>query len=371
MSTSMTDRALFVVVALSCVGFMRCSAEPAAESSIRPVRTMEIFTGAGTRERAFSGVTRAGIEAVLSFRVPGTIIQLPIAVGRTVDEGQPIAVLDPADYRLQVQEAAAALAQSQANARNTRANYDRVRELYENENASLSELDAARAAAESGEASVSAAQTRLALARSQLSYTTLRAPLAGDIASITAEVNENVNTGQAIAVLNAGEIPEVEVAMPENLISGIKVGDDVTVTLDAIPGREFPATITEVGAAATGAGATFPVIVRFDAADPAVRPGMAASARFSFTATSVGDVVQVPPAAVTEDREGRYVYVVEQPEGGVGTIRRRSVRVGELTASGLTVLEGLEDGDLLVTAGVSRVRDGQQVQLLTASGIAE
>ncbi len=371
MSTFSSHRAVLVTTVLLCIQFMACGAESEETSPLRPVRTMEILTGAGARQRTFSGVTRAGIEAVLSFRVPGTIVQLPIAVGQSVDEGQVIAALDPADYRLQVQEAAAALAQSQASARNTQANYDRVRELYENENASLSELDAARAAAESGQASVSAARTRLALTRSQLSYTTLRAPVAGDIASVTTEVNENVNTGQAIAVLNAGEIPEVEVAIPENLISGIQVGDDVTVTLDAIPDRRFPATITEVGAAATAAGATFPVTVRFDDADTAIRPGMAASATFSFAATSAGNVVQVPPAAVTEDRQGRYVYVVERSDEGTGAVRRRSVRVGELTASGLTVLGGLDDGDLLVTAGVSRIQDGQRVRLLNGSGIAE
>lgn len=368
---ALSHRGLQVTTAFLCIQCLACGVQPEDASTLRPVRTMKIFTGAGARQRTFSGVTRAGIEAVLSFRVPGTIIQLPIAVGQSVDQGQVIAALDPADYRLRVQEAAAALAQSRASARNTQANYDRVRELYENENASLSELDAARAAAESGQASVSAAQTRLALARSQLSYTTLRAPVAGDIASVTTEVNENVNIGQAIAVLNAGEIPEVEVAIPENLISGIQVGDDVTVTLDAIADRRFPATISEVGAAATAGGATFPVTVRFDEADPAIRPGMAASATFSFAATSAGGVVQVPPAAVAEDRQGRYVYVVERSDEGTGTVRRRSVRVGELTASGLTVLDGLDDGDLLVTAGVSRIQEGQQVQLLNVSGIAE
>lgn len=371
MNPLLTHRAVLATTTLLCIQSMACGTEPENATTLRPVRTMEIFTGAEARQRTFSGVTRARIEAVLSFRVPGTIVQLPVTVGQPVTEGQVIAALDPADYRLQVQEAAAALAQAQASARNTQANYDRVRELYENENASLSELDAARAAAESGQASVSAAQTRLALARSQLSYTTLRAPVAGDIASITTEVNENVNTGQAIAVLNAGEIPEVEVAIPENLISGIKVADEVTVTLDAISDRQFPAVITEVGAAATAAGATFPVTVRFKEADPAIRPGMAASATFSFAATSTGNVVQVPPAAVTEDREGRYVYVIGRSDEGTGIVQRRSVRVGDLTASGLTVLDGLDDGDLLVIAGVSRIQDGQQVRLLSSAGIAE
>lgn len=341
-----------------------CGDREATQPTLRPVRTIEVFTSAGGRDRTFSGTTRAGIESVLSFRVPGTVVNVPVSVGQRVISGQLIAQLDPGDFLLKVQEAEATLSQARAGDRNTQANYDRVRDLYENGNASLSELDAARAAAESSKATVIAGETRLALAQSQLSYATLRAPVEGDIAAVTVEVNENVGAGQAVAVLSAGEVPEVEVAMPENLITQLRSGQPATVTLDALPSLSFQATITEVGIAATAAGATFPVVVRLDAPDPNVRPGMAASVTFYFGPTGQGSVALVPPAAVAEDRGGRYAFIIELESDSTGITRRRAVRVGELTASGLTVLEGLSDGDLLVTAGVSRIRDGDRVRLL-------
>ena len=75
--------------------------------------------------------------------------------------------------------------------------------------------------------------------------------------------------------------------------------------------------------------------------------------------------VLVPAVAVGEDREGRFAFVVEPGEEGIGIARRRTVDVGDLTAEGLEVLEGLNDGEIVVTAGISRIADGQQVRLLS------
>ncbi len=102
--------------------------------------------------------------------------------------------------------------------------------------------------------------------------------------------------------------------------------------------------------------------VRLQRSDPAIRAGMAAEVGFSFEATN-GDRVLVPPFAVGEDREGRFVFVAEPLEPGIAVVRRKAVKVGELTTDGLEVFEGLDDGDLLITAGVSRIKDGLKVRL--------
>ena len=73
--------------------------------------------------------------------------------------------------------------------------------------------------------------------------------------------------------------------------------------------------------------------------------------------------ILVPPFAVGEDRDGRFVYVAEKGEDGTVVIHRRDVRVGELSGEGLEILDGIREGDLLVTAGVSRLRDGMEAHL--------
>jgi RND family efflux transporter MFP subunit len=303
------------------------------------------------------------VEPKLSFKVDGTIAQRPVNMGDRVRRGALIAELDPRDFQLQVEEAAAALRRAEAESRNAQASFERIRGLYENGNASRTDFDGARAAAESGQAYVESIRKRLDLARQQLSYTRLVAPVAGAVAEVSAEVNENVRAGQEVVRLAAEEGYEVVVTVPESLIGQIRHGQDVRVTFDALPGRSFGGTVTEVGVTTSTTGTAFPVKARLVDDDPGVRPGMAAELEFRFEAPGEGAHFRVPPHAVAEDRAGRFVFVVEPTEAGRGVVRRRAVEVGSLTPAGLEVLAGLEEGDRLVTAGISQLEDGDAVRL--------
>jgi len=344
-----------------------CDTEkPPVHKVLRPVRYQTVARASQNRVRAFAGAARAGEETRLSFKIGGTIRRLLVKVGDTVTSGQTIAELDPKDTRLQQQEAEAALARAQAEARSAAATYSRTRALYENNNASREELDSRRAQHESARAQVRSVSKQLELARLQVSYTTLQAASDGAIASVPVEVNENVGAGQTVALLTSGGRPEVEVAIPEVFIAQIAKGDAVSVTFDAIPGETFPAVVSEVGVAAIGAASTFPVRVRLQRDEGQIRSGMAASVAFTFGGHRDGERIVVPLQAVGEDRQGRFVFVVESKGDGVGVVRRRPVVVGELDPEGLEILEGLTPGERLVTAGVKRLEDGREVQFLSS-----
>jgi len=287
------------------------------------VRVVEVYATAGGRARSFSGVARAGIESTLSFRVPGTIDELPVRLGDRVRARQLIARLDPVDYELQVKETEAALSQARAEARNADAGLRRVRGLYENDNASRADLDAAVANAASANAQVEWVSKHLELALRQVDYTRLQAPVAGAIAELRVEVNENVGRGQAVAVLSSDGAPEVELAVPEGVITQIAEGDTVSVRFDALAGRTFEGVVTEVGVSATILATTFPVSVRLPDADRDVRPGMAADVTFVFDADDATERFFVPPEAVGEDREGRFVFVAQptQDSGSLAAAR--------------------------------------------------
>jgi multidrug efflux system membrane fusion protein len=341
-----------------------CREEPeVVEAPTRPVRYQKVVTAGAARERSFAGVAKAGVESLLSFRVRGPVEVLAVKVGDVVKKGQLIARIDASDYRLQVQQARATLAQAEAQERNSRASYDRVRRLYETNNASKSDFDAARAAFESAQAQVEAARQQLALANRQLAYTRLEAPAAGSIASTDVEVGENVLAGQRVALLSGGDDIEVEVGVPEVLIARISKGQLVTVTLDALPGTDLDGVVTEVGVAAVGGATTYPVTIRLLGDMSKVRPGMAAEVRFQFPQAETSYVI-VPSFSVRSDRDGPFVFVVEPSGGELGAVRRRPVKIGDVTTGGIEILEGLENGELLVTAGVSRLRDGQEVRVL-------
>ena len=357
------SRLTVMAVSMASVSLLvSCGEEAVVEKVLRPVRSEIVTTSGAARVRSFAGVAKAGLESQLSFRVAGTVERVPVTVGASVRRGQVLAQLDPTDYELMVQEAVAGLAQAKAAERNAEADFDRVRGLYENNNASLRELDGARATAESSRALVEAAEKRLEQARQQLSYSTLRAPVDGQVASVGVEVNENVSSGQKLFLLTAGSDIDVEVALPGALIADIAVGQPVEVAFDALPGRKFAARVTEAGVAAVGAATTFPVTVRLEEADPDIRSGMSAEARIAFGGEVGAERMLVPAVSVGEDRGGRYVFVLEGAAEGQGVVRRRAVSVGDLTADGIEILSGLDEGERIVTAGVRRLSDGEEVR---------
>jgi RND family efflux transporter MFP subunit len=350
---------------LALVAGNGCGGDPEPpEELIRPVRYQAVYTTGGVRVRTFSGVAKAGTESQLSFKVAGNVTRVAVNVGDKVQQGDLVASLDDSDYRLQVQEAEASLAQTKAAEKNARSSYERTRALWENASASKQDLDGALATYESAAAQVQSIQKRLELARLQVNYTRLTAPFAGAVAAVRVEVNENVGTGQTVALLSSGDQPEVQVTVPGVLITQIETGSPVQVSLGAIKNETFTATVTEVGVTSTGFATTYPVTVRLETHDPRIRPGMAAEVSFRFENIGEQELLVVPSVAVGEDHHGRFVFVLEIVSDGLGIARRRSVRVGELTSDGLQILEGLQEGELVVTAGVSHISDGQQVKLL-------
>lgn len=355
-----------IALSLTCsTVFWGCAAPEEVPEPLRPVRYERVTPGGEVTDRTFSGVIEAGFESRLSFRVPGTVQRIHVAVGDRVTEGELIAELDQGDFELEVQRAEASRSLAQAEARRAEADYQRARSLYETQGVSRGELDAARAAAEAAEASVEAQEKQLALARSQAGYTRLRAPANGAIAAVPVDENENVAAGQPVVLLTSGGEPKVRLTVPEGLIGQVEEGAPVEVRLDAVSDRAYEAVVVEVGVAATGIGATFPVTARIREAGPEVRPGMAAEAMLRFQPTGDTAVYFLPPHAVEEDRHGRHVFVVEPEENRKGRVHRRDVVAGALTRHGIEIFEGVEEGDRVVTAGVRHLEDGQRVRLLS------
>jgi len=364
--TSATKRGSALLVSLLLT--WGCAEEAPREEVLRPVRSETAYASGGSRRRTFSGTARAGQETELSFRVSGRVDRVSVKVGDAVRAGQPLVRLEQEDFKIEVRQAEAALSQAQAARRKAEADLERVRGLWENSNASQDQLDAAQAQAESSRAQVESAQSHLESETRRLDYTDLRAPVAGSIASVFVEVNENVRQGQQVVLLTSGARSEVEVAIPEVLIAEIREGDPVTVSFDALPGVDLDAVVTEVGVAATGAATTFPVTVRLSRPQGGVRSGMAANVAFRFENRDERERIFVPAQAVGGDAQGRFVFVVEpvEVEPGVATVRRVAVDVGRLTSDGLEILAGLSEGQQFVTAGVPRLTDGQRVRLLDA-----
>lgn len=337
--------------------------------TVRTVQAKEVRPVSQVNARSFSGTLRAPLETNLSFRVPGQVTDVRVDVGTSVSESDVIAQLDAEDYRLEVDAARASYQQAKAAADNARSELQRIKSLYANDNASLSAYDRARTQYETTKNQAEAAKRQLDLARKRLGYTRLTAPASGSIASKMVQEGENVRVGQPVARLTAGERLEVQVHVPEDLISNVEVGRSATVTSTASADGPLPATVTEVASAPSGSRPTYPVVVTLDDAAPSLRSGMSARVGFRF-GDQTGMVV--PTGAVGRDANGPFVYVVAPAADTLdrdlstapdGRVERRSVSPGEMTPGGLVVTGSLSDGERVVTAGIGKVREGDLVRI--------
>lgn len=338
-----------------------CKSKEPTPPTVRPVRVETVESPDQARKRTFSGTAKASEEITLSFKVSGEIIQLNVNVGDPVHAEMILAQLDPLDYQLAVDQAAAELEVAEARSRNASANYDRVRSLYETRTASRTDLDNARAQSEAGIAAVASAAKALALAERQLIYTTLRSPANGSIAEKLAEVNENVRPNQPVLAMVSGTAPEVDVQIPETLIGQIQRGMPVEARFQAVSERRLTGKVIYIGVATTGTATTYPVTLLIDDPDHQIRSGM--TAEITFTLPKGQETILVPARAVNSDLEGSYVYIVANYDGRTGVIERRSVQVGELLDDKIEVMSGLQGGERVVTAGLDLITPGSAVTI--------
>ncbi|MGM0418360.1 MAG: efflux RND transporter periplasmic adaptor subunit [Thermodesulfobacteriota bacterium] len=340
------------------------------EKRLRPVKVIKAELTENKSIKSFSGITRSSVTSRLSFKVSGTLDNVFVDVGDKVKKDQLIAELDQTDYQIKVQEVSASLARAKAQWRNAKASYARVQALYERGNASLNELDATRAAAESGRAAAEAVEKQLELVKRRLSYTRLRSPADCRIASVHAEENENIQSGEPVLVLNCGDSPEVKISVPAAYIDKFKKGAKVTLEVDSFKDKSFNGEITEVGVAPTGLMTTYPVIVSLveDKADEnkrsELRPGMSALVYIKIPNGGESEnAVSILPVCAGEDRKGRFVWRAVKTGKGKGKIEKVYVEVGKLSDSELIINKGLKPGDLIVSGGVSQVSEGLEVRL--------
>ncbi len=331
---------------------------------IRPVRYEKVIMYGGEQTRTFSGVSKSGIETNLSFKVGGTLRRLNVEVGDQVRAGQLLAVLDATDYNLQLDQTKSARTQAEVRMQNARSNYDRISRLYETGSVSVNDYEQAKTAFESARAGLNSARKQVQLAEQSVNYTRLAAPINGRVANVNAEINENIMPGFSIITLTSGSDIEVTVGMPESFIALIRDGDSVSVMFSSLAGERFTGVISEVSYIVGEASTTYPITIKLERPSEDIRPGMTANVVFQLTSKDDKETILVPTVAVGEENEQHFVYVLKVLNGDTATVHKRNITLGDITGAGFEITEGLEDGEMVVTAGISKLSEGMTVRLL-------
>ncbi len=366
-------RGLAIALTAVFAGLGCAEQEPPPELPPRAILWERVSGTAAGEQRVISGIVTAVSDTQLAFEVGGIVETVEVNLGDKVDSDQVLARLDPEPFELTVSDAEAALADSRAKRESAVADFERTQALFDANVASRQELDRDRARADSRRSQVEAAEARLNLARRDLRRSVLRAPFAGAISIRDVEPAMAVGSGQVVIEMDSGESGlRVEVQMPETLIARVRQGDEVRVGFpstgsppDQVDDTLYPAVVTEVGTRA-GTGNAFPVRADLEDAPRWLRPGMTAEVHFSIRRLegSVADVegYLLPMAAALVEGDGVFSVFVYDPE--TSTVSRRPIRTGGVRDNDIAVLEGVEPGEIVATAGVTFLRDGQVVTLL-------
>lgn len=332
------------------------------ELPLRLVKHQTLSHSTDNIVKTFSGITKAELEADLSFRVAGRVEAIPVKVGDELSKNQLVARLDNRDYLVLHEQAKAELASAKASLRSAESEYDRTIGLYEKRNASKSQLDTGRANAESAKAQVTATSQQVETARLQLSYTNLYSPRDCVVSSIPVKENENILSGQAVAKVNCGKKIEVEVDVPESYIDSVRAGQQVNVSLSATNGQVYSGKVTEISSGSSDQVSSFPVTIVLDGNHPSLRAGMAAEVQFTKDSTLNKKFFILPVNAVAHDADGEFVFILQKGnENKQGIVHKKYINVDEIVQKGVRVSEGLSEGEIIITAGVTVIRDGMSV----------
>lgn len=330
------------------------TAASAVNSPAVSVRATKVQDQQGEQWLYFAGVARTRERANLSFQVGGIIASRAAQIGQLVKANEVLATLYNPQLGPAEQGAQARLLQLQADAEQSERDLVRLIQLSERGLLADQALEQQRSQIAGQRAALESASAALTQSRQLNLESALRAPFAGRIEAVLLEAGEFAQPGQVVLQLTGAGETEVEVGVPPHLLATMHVGQSVPVR-HSLSGREFSGVITESGAASSGATALYPLVVRLG--DPSVRGGEALEVGIARVADSS---LSVPLNAVMRSADGLTVFRVEGERA-----RRVSVQIDQVLGQ-QAILKGntLSSGDQIVYAGLSRLADGDVVDVL-------
>ena len=315
-----------------------------------------------TQERAtFSGEIRARVESALSFRVGGKLQSRPAEIGMRVKAGQLLAQLDPQDYQVTAQAAAAQLVAAQSNRESVEADYRRYKGLFVQGFISAAELERREAAMKAAQAQWQQAQAQHTVQGNQSQYTRLNADAAGIVTSIDAQPGQVVAAGQPVVRLAIDGPRDVVFSVSEKQLALFKTGDSVEVKAwdrDLV----LSARVRDVAQSADPITRAFVVkAVLPKEADDWVLGSTATvqrAALASLNANANKAVIKLPSTALRVDGGQTSVWVLD---ASTMTVKLQAVEVETTDGNEAVIRSGLNAGDEVVVAGVHALSPGQKV----------
>ena len=292
------------------------------------------------------GSLRSDESITLRPEVAGRISAIQFREGERVAKGTPLIQLDTS-------VTAAEVLQARANLTLANQKYTRAIDLEKKGFLSGQARDEAENNLKVGEAAV-------ALAEAKLAKLTIRAPFSGLIGLRSVSIGDYVKEGADMVNLEAVDPLKVDFRVPEVYLSQLRVGQSLQLTLDAMPGKNYEGKVFAINPLIDAAGRAVVIRAQVHNQDATLRPGM--FARVRLLTREVQDALVVPEQAIVPQGDEWYVYRVID-----GKAQRTKVEIGQRRDGKTEIIKGLQDNDVVVTAGQLKLREGVAVQVVGAS----
>ena len=328
-----------------------CAPQEELEASqpevIRPVKLFTIATNKAVDIRRFPGELKASMSADLAFRVGGQLTTLHAVAGQRVKKGDLLAQLDTADFQLQVDLA-------KANYRLATAQFSRVQAVYKQNATTKAQLDEAKA-------SLDQAENALAKSQNQLSYTQLTAPFDGVISTVSTENFQYVNATQSLIHMQNIDQLDVVFQIPERLIANIQSSATAyqpSIVMDVAPSLSYVGQYKKHNTTPDTRTKAYNVTLSLMGAQSdtlTLLPGMTANVDVDISQLlgarnhTLVPVEAIFEASLAQGDSQRSVWVYNE---STNKVELKSVVVGALQGDKIEILDGVKDGDRIVSAGV-------------------
>lgn len=322
-----------------------------------PVRTVRyVVVGSAQTLPALerTGEIHAHDETILSFRTGGRIVTRSVDIGDRVNAGQLLATLENTTSQNQLDGAQADYEGAKASAQVAALNVNRMQKLMPTGAIARTQLDTARADWLVARARLKNSESALRNARESLGWTRLIAPRSGVITEVSASAGQVVNGGQSVLTLATGEALDVvfDIAKPEAIPPQEQAGLRVSLLSD--PSVQASAAVRDISPQADPQTRTWRV--RATLQNPPLAMALGASVTVTLPATGPHGYA-LPASALSRVDDKPAVYVIN-PQSQA---QLRVVVPAYYTATTVIISGGLEPGDRVITAGVSKLRSGEPV----------
>jgi RND family efflux transporter MFP subunit len=324
----------------------------------------------------FSAVVTPDSEVPLAFRIPGYVTSLKqlrgqdgrmrdIAEGDRVSRGAVLVRIRASEYEDKVHQASSQAAAAEAVFQKATLDFDRATHLYDTQSLTKPDFDSARAQYDASQEQLKSARALTSESEIALRDTSLIAPFDGDIVKKAIELGAFVGPGVPAFALAKTDTVKIIVGVPDTVVRSVKLGQPVEVGIDAFPTRTFHARISRMSSAADTTTRNFEVEVAIPNHDHLLKAGMIGSLQFANADAAIRTSnLLVPLSAVVQAKDGKYgVFVVSDSSAGE-VARLHSVDIGTVNGTEISVVNGLQAGEHIITTGANLLKDGQRIEVL-------